>query len=145
MACRGKRQRQFHAHECRIGSTRTDAVNASTPSEARGTVLVTGGAGFVGTNVAKRLAAQGWRVRILDSLARAGSEANIDWLLDHFAQQVEFQRGDVRDRNAVAKAMEGVQHIYHLAAQVAVTTSLVDAQNDFEVNAQGTLNVLEAA
>src|SRR3954454_8044476 len=118
MACRGKRQRQFHAHECRIGSTRTDAVNASTPSEARGTVLVTGGAGFVGTNVSKRLASQGWRVRILDSLARAGSESNINWLLERFPQNIEFVRGDVRDRNAVTKAVEGVEHVYHLAAQV---------------------------
>lgn len=115
------------------------------PTEARGTILVTGGAGFVGTNVAKRLATQGWRVRILDSLARAGSESNIDWLLERFPQQTEFHRGDVRDRKAVARAVEGVQHIYHLAAQVAVTTSLVDPQNDFEVNAQGTVNVLEAA
>jgi CDP-paratose 2-epimerase len=114
-------------------------------AESRGTILVTGGAGFVGTNIAKRLASQGWQVRILDSLARSGSESNIDWLLDRFPDTVEFLRGDVRDRNAVAKAVDGVEHIYHLAAQVAVTTSLINPQQDFEVNAQGTLNVLEAA
>jgi CDP-paratose 2-epimerase len=121
-------------------------VNASNHSaDDRGTILVTGGAGFVGTNVARQLASQGWRVRIFDSLARAGSESNIDWLLDRFAHNIEFQRGDVRDGSAVARAVEGVQHIYHLAAQVAVTTSLLDPQEDFAVNAQGTLNVLEAA
>jgi CDP-paratose 2-epimerase len=84
-------------------------------------------------------------VRILDSLARAGSESNIEWLLDRYPQSIDFQRGDVRDRDAVTRAVDGVQHIYHLAAQVAVTTSLLDPQADFEVNAKGTLNVLEAA
>jgi CDP-paratose 2-epimerase len=108
-------------------------------------VLITGGAGFVGTNVAKHLASRGASVRIFDSLARSGSEGNIAWLLAEFPERVEFVRGDVRDRAAIRDALEGVNHVYHFAAQVAVTTSLVDPGNDFDVNARGTLNVLEAA
>jgi CDP-paratose 2-epimerase len=109
------------------------------------TVLITGGAGFVGTNVAKRLVDEGVHVRILDSLARAGSEQNIAWLVAEYPDRVEFLRGDVRDRAVVQEAVEGVEHIYHFAAQVAVTTSLVDPFTDFDVNARGTLNLLEAA
>jgi len=107
--------------------------------------LITGGAGFVGTNLAKRLLARGQPVRILDSLARAGSERNLDWLAEHCGDALEFVRADVRDYAAVAQAMDGVAHVVHLAAQVAVTSSLLDPRSDFEVNALGTLNVLEAA
>lgn len=109
-----------------------------------GTILITGGAGFVGTNVAKRLAGQGWHVRIFDSLARAGSEQNIAWLCESYGDRVEFVRGDVRDSEALAMALHGVDHVYHFAAQVAVTTSLIEPSHDFEVNAGGTLNLLEA-
>jgi CDP-paratose 2-epimerase len=116
----------------------------TTMSDSR-CVLITGGAGFVGTNVAKRLLANGVRVRIFDSLARAGSEQNVAWLCDAFRDAVEFVRGDVRERNALAAALDGVDHVYHFAAQVAVTTSLLDPSSDFEVNARGTLNLLEAA
>lgn len=109
-----------------------------------GCILITGGAGFVGTNVAKRLATAGMNVRILDSLARAGSEENIEWLRDAFPDCIEFVDADVREASAVQAAMRDVEHVYHLAAQVAVTTSLVDPRTDFDVNAVGTLNVLEA-
>jgi CDP-paratose 2-epimerase len=108
-------------------------------------VLVTGGAGFVGVNVAKRLLHDGAQVRILDSLARPGSEDNIHWLDERFRGRFEFVRGDVRDAALVREAVEGVDHVVHLAAQVAVTTSLVDPLHDFDVNARGTINVLEAA
>src|SRR4051812_48675684 len=107
--------------------------------------LITGGAGFVGTNLAKRLLARERPVRILDSLARAGSERNLGWLADHYGDALEFVRADVRDYGAVAQAMDGVAHVVHLAAQVAVTSSLLEPRTDFEVNALGTLNVLEAA
>jgi CDP-paratose 2-epimerase len=108
-------------------------------------VLITGGAGFVGTNLAKHLLAKGADVRILDSLARPGSEENIEWLQDRFAGRVRFTRADICDPAAVAAAVADVDHVFHLAAQVAVTTSLVAPRADFETNAAGTLNLLEAA
>ena len=108
-------------------------------------ILITGGAGFVGTNLAQRLLGEGARVRIYDSLARAGSEENIAWLEERFPRGLEFIHDDVRNAQSVRAAVKGVEHIYHLAAQVAVTTSLVDPLGDFEVNVRGALNVLEAA
>jgi CDP-paratose 2-epimerase len=107
--------------------------------------LITGGAGFVGVNLADHLLQRGEQVRILDSLARSGSERNIEWLLNRRGERPEFVRADVRDRAALASAMAGVDHVVHLAAQVAVTSSLADPRADFEANALGTLNVLEAA
>ena len=107
--------------------------------------LITGGAGFVGTNLAKHLLARDQSVCILDSLARAGSEQNIEWLCAHFGRRLQFVRADVRDRDALSAAIADVDHVVHLAAQVAVTSSLVNPLLDFEANALGTLNVLEAA
>ncbi|MGE0310063.1 MAG: NAD-dependent epimerase/dehydratase family protein [Lautropia sp.] len=108
-------------------------------------VLVTGGAGFIGSNLAHRLASTGRRVRILDSLARSGVEDNVRWLRESHDGLVEVVIDDVRDANALVRATRGVSAVFHLAAQVAVTSSLVDPTSDFEVNARGTLNVLEAA
>jgi CDP-paratose 2-epimerase len=108
-------------------------------------VLITGGAGFIGTNLAARLARDGRRVRILDSLHRPGVETNLAWLRERYGRAIEFAPGDVRDARAVDRAVEGVARIFHLAAQVAVTTSLADPREDFDVNLGGTLNVLEAA
>jgi CDP-paratose 2-epimerase len=107
--------------------------------------LITGGAGFVGINLAKHLLERGEDVRLFDSLARSGSERNIGWLLDHYGDRIAFMRADVRDQHALASAMMHVDHVVHLAAQVAVTSSLTDPRADFEANALGTLNVLEAA
>jgi CDP-paratose 2-epimerase len=107
--------------------------------------LITGGAGFVGINLAKRLLEQGEPVRLFDSLVRSGSERNIAWLLDRYGDRAAFMRADVRDRQALASAMTNIDHVVHLAAQVAVTSSLTDPRADFEANALGTLNVLEAA
>lgn len=107
-------------------------------------VLITGGAGFVGTNLAVRLIEGGERVRILDSLDRAGSERNIAWLRERHGERVSFVHGDVRNVSVVASAMQGIEHVVHLAAQVAVTKSLTNPAFDFDVNAFGTLNVLEA-
>jgi CDP-paratose 2-epimerase len=107
--------------------------------------LITGGAGFVGVNLAEHLLERGEQVRILDALARSGSERNIEWLLHRHGNQPQFVRADVRDQAALAAAMAGVDHVVHLAAQVAVTSSLAEPRADFEANALGTLNVLEAA
>jgi CDP-paratose 2-epimerase len=107
-------------------------------------ILITGGAGFVGTNLAKHLLARGANVRILDALMRSGSERNLEWLASRYPV-LEVMRGDVRDRSVVTEAVAGIDHIFHLAAQVAVTSSLVEPRLDFEINALGTLNLLEAA
>ncbi|MGV3720851.1 MAG: SDR family NAD(P)-dependent oxidoreductase [Actinomycetota bacterium] len=107
-------------------------------------VLITGGAGFIGTNLASELAQQGHRVAVFDNLARNGVAANLEWLRSRH-QNVEFIEGDVRDARAVCDAVRGAERIYHLAAQVAVTTSVTDPRTDFEINLLGAVNVLEAA
>lgn len=107
-------------------------------------VLITGGAGFIATNVADRLLRLGCRVRLFDNLSRAGVEENVRWLRAEHGDRVELQIGDVRDCGALRTAVRGAARVFHFAAQVAVTTSLVDPFLDFEVNARGTLNLLEA-
>jgi CDP-paratose 2-epimerase len=107
-------------------------------------VLITGGAGFVGTNLADRLVREGEQVVLFDDLSRPGVERNVRWLESKHGDQVRLQVGDVRDRDAVRAAVRGASAVFHFAAQVAVTTSLVDPIADFEVNARGTLEVLEA-
>jgi CDP-paratose 2-epimerase len=106
--------------------------------------LITGGAGFVGSNLAHRLLGEGRRVRILDNLSRPGVEQNLQWLRDHHGERLEVVVADIRDASAVARAVAGCTQVFHFAAQVAVTTSLVAPQADFAINAQGTLNLLEA-
>ena len=109
------------------------------------TTLITGGAGFIGSNVAHRLLSAGRKVRVFDNLSRPGVEQNLQWLRQQHGSLLEFVRADVRDAAAVGEAMCGVQQVFHFAAQVAVTTSLENPKEDFAVNALGTLNVLEAA
>jgi CDP-paratose 2-epimerase len=111
---------------------------------ASGLALITGGAGFVATNVADRLLRSGWRVRLFDNLSRAGVEQNAAWLQAEHGDAVDVVIGDVRDAAAVQRAVQGTARVFHFAAQVAVTTSLVEPIHDFEVNARGTLNLLEA-
>src|SRR4051794_8813709 len=107
--------------------------------------LVTGGAGFIGTNLADRLLGEGQGVRILDSLARPGVERNLEWLRGRHGRRLEVAVADLRDPAVAAGAVRGVDSVFHLAAQVAVTTSLEDPAQDFDVNLQGTVNLLEAA
>jgi CDP-paratose 2-epimerase len=107
-------------------------------------VLITGGAGFIGTNLAHRLLSDGQPVLVLDSLARPGVEQNLRWLRDTHGRLVDVIIADVRDAAAVQRAVQHASQVFHFAAQVAVTTSLMDPLEDFEVNARGTLNVLEA-
>jgi CDP-paratose 2-epimerase len=109
-------------------------------------ILVTGGSGFVGSNLVNKLLADKHEVTVLDSLSRKGSEKNLQWLKEqHSADRFHFLQSDVRDSEAVRAAAKDVDAIYHLAAQVAVTTSVENPRDDFEVNALGTFNVLEAA
>lgn len=106
--------------------------------------LITGGAGFIGTNLASHYLAKGHRVTILDNFSRAGSERNAEWLRDAYGDDVAIVTGDVRQPQLVSDLCEGMDVVYHEAAQVAVTTSVTDPRTDFEINALGTFNVLEA-
>jgi CDP-paratose 2-epimerase len=108
-------------------------------------VLITGGAGFIGSNLTHRLLSQGHEVTIYDNLARRGTEKNVAWLRENHGDSFDLVQGDVRDYSTLTQAVEGHDVIYHLAAQVAVTWSVADPREDFEINALGTLNVLEAA
>ena len=107
-------------------------------------VLITGGAGFVGTNLAHRYLSQGVAVRVYDNFSRAGVEQNARWLQDTHGDLVQIESADIRDAPQLREAVRGAGKVFHLAAQVAVTTSLVDPIDDFEINARGTLNLLEA-
>jgi CDP-paratose 2-epimerase len=107
-------------------------------------VLITGGAGFLGANLADRLARAGVPVRVLDSLARPNVERNLAWLKQRHNGMVSAFIADVRDTGAVEEAVRDAGAVFHLAAQVAVTTSVADPVDDFEINARGTLNLLEA-
>jgi CDP-paratose 2-epimerase len=107
-------------------------------------VLITGGAGFIGTNLAHHFMNQGRRVRVFDNLSRPGVKRNLDWLKETHGKNLEAYIEDIRDHKAVERAVQGVSTVFHFAAQVAVTTSLIDPISDFEINARGTLNLLEA-
>lgn len=108
-------------------------------------MFITGGAGFIGSNCADYFLEQGHTLTIFDNLARTGSRANLEWLHErHGIKRLDVVEGDVRDYQAVAKAIAGAEVVIHLASQVAVTLSVQDPREDFEVNALGTFNVLEA-
>jgi CDP-paratose 2-epimerase len=107
-------------------------------------VLVTGGAGFIGCNIADRLASAGHPVIVLDALVRGGVEANLAWLERRHGDRVRAIVGDVRDGAVVEAATREARAVFHMAAQVAVTTSFTDPRDDFDVNVVGTLNLLDA-
>jgi CDP-paratose 2-epimerase len=108
--------------------------------------LVTGGAGFIGANLAARLIQNGAKVTVLDNLSRPGAEANIEWLTNLSKNgHLTIITGDINDFSKLSQACKGVTCIFHFAGQVAVTTSVSDPKKDFLDNALGTLNVLEAA
>lgn len=108
-------------------------------------MLITGGAGFIGANLARALLADGHAITLYDNLSRPGSRRNMHWLREQFGARVELTLGDVRNTTLLAEAMRGVDVAIHLAGQVAVTTSVQNPRDDFEINALGTFNVLEAA
>jgi len=108
-------------------------------------ILITGGAGFIGSNYAYRRILNGDDITIYDNLSRTGAKENLNWLLSKTQDKsFNFIEGDVRDHKMLIKAVVGKDIIIHLAAQVAVTSSVADPQFDFSVNAAGTFNVLEA-
>jgi CDP-paratose 2-epimerase len=109
-------------------------------------ITITGGAGFIGSNLANRLLGQGHTVTIFDNLSRSGGDQNLVWLRSqHGDTNLKILSGELKDDAAVRDACVGAERIYHLAGQVAVTTSVVNPRQDFESNALGTFNVLEAA
>jgi len=108
-------------------------------------ILITGGAGFLGVNAAVHLIERGWHATILDNLSRGGTERNLKWLITQHPARTTFIKEDVRDASVLTEHVKHQDAILHLAAQVAVTTSLLDPETDFEINARGTLNLLEAA
>lgn len=128
------------------GAGRSHGTAANRP---RGTVrpepacLITGGAGFIGTNLAARLLASGERVIVFDNLSRPGVERNLHWLRNTYGSRVGVEIADIRDRDALRGAVRRAATVFHFAAQVAVTSSLDDPLDDFEINAQGTLGLLE--
>src|SRR5690348_6585087 len=106
-------------------------------------ILVTGGAGFIGCNLADRLAQEGHPVLIYDSLSRQGVGENLAWLRRRHPRLVSAAIADIRDADALAEAASDAQAVFHYAAQVAVTTSLDDPLADFDVNVRGTLLLLD--
>lgn len=114
-----------------------------------GAAVITGGAGFIGTNLADRLLRDGWQVTLFDNLSRAGVDRNVIWLKQQHGSRVSLVRSDIQDRHAVQRCISnlaGQRHtaVFHFAAQVAVTSSLVDPGLDSAVNIGGTINLLEA-
>jgi CDP-paratose 2-epimerase len=107
-------------------------------------VVITGGVGFIGTNLADRLLSDGEKVVLFDNLSRAGVEQNYQWLERRHRGHLKLEVADVRDIGAVHRVLSDAGAVFHFAAQVAVTTSIADPRLDFEVNALGTLNILEA-
>ena len=123
------------------------SILAPTPSHSNGKskpILIAGGAGFVGSNLAHRLLSAGHKVRLLDNLSRAGVERNLRWLIETHGDLVDIEVPDLRNLSIIKQAVKDASQVFHFAAQVAVTSSLVDPIEDFEINARGTLNVLEA-
>ncbi len=107
-------------------------------------ILITGGAGFIGSNLADRLAQDGHDVLVYDALARPGVEANLAWLRRRHPDRVASVIADLRDREALEQAVTGCRAVFHMAAQVAVTTSLANPEQDFDINLRSTLFLLEA-
>ncbi|MCO5733269.1 NAD-dependent epimerase/dehydratase family protein [Rhizobium sp. SSA_523] len=107
-------------------------------------VVITGGSGFIGSNLAESFLAEGEDVMILDNLARPGVDQNLEWLRERHGRRVHPVLADVRDLRGIEGAFKDAKAVFHLAAQTAVTTSLVSPIDDFEANARGTINVLEA-
>lgn len=108
-------------------------------------ILVTGGAGFIGVNAASHFATRGWSVVVVDNLSRRGTDQNLSWLMQQHPE-IRFEKLDIRDAAAMEAVLQDTrpQMVLHLAGQVAVTTSYQNPREDFEINALGTFNVLEA-
>jgi CDP-paratose 2-epimerase len=107
-------------------------------------LLITGGCGFLGSNLAADALARGDELMLFDNLSRNGSRSNLEWLVSQGS--FSFQHGDIRNRNDVERTVQEFRPdaIFHLAGQVAMTTSIANPQMDFEINVVGTHNLLES-
>ena len=121
----------------------TDLGAPATPRKASAIVIV-GGAGFIGSNLADSFLQDGEDVIVLDNLSRPGVTENLRWLHDRHGNRIHPAIQDVRDSKNVTPVFDGAKAVFHFAAQTAVTTSLANPREDFEINALGTMNVLEA-
>ena len=123
-------------------------VSNSFAAPARGgkasPVVVVGGAGFIGSNLAESFLREGQDVVVLDNLSRPGVSENLHWLQSSYGERVHPVIEDIRDDTAIWTVFKNARAVFHFAAQTAVTTSLAKPLDDFEINALGTINVLEA-
>ncbi|MFV2045118.1 MAG: NAD-dependent epimerase/dehydratase family protein [Anaerolineales bacterium] len=115
-----------------------------TGRSSTGKILITGGCGFIGSNLAAHYLEKGWEVVVYDNFSRLGAESNAAWLADRADGRLDFEIADIRNFASLCKAVMGADVVAHLAAQVAVTHSVVDPREDFEINALGGFNLLEA-
>src|SRR5512140_1269960 len=107
-------------------------------------ILVTGGAGFIGSHIVEELLASGASVRVFDNFS-SGKRENLEFKAAALAGTLEIAEGDLREAEAVRAAVRGVERIFHLAAFVSVAQSMSEPQDCFDVNVNGTVNLLEAA
>ena len=106
--------------------------------------LIIGGAGFIGINAAEHFLKKGDKVTILDNLSRDNVDKNLSWIQENYSH-VNFVKADItKNQDILNEEVKKVDAVIHLAAQVAVTTSVVNPREDFEINALGTFNVCEA-
>lgn len=124
--------------------TAADSAPSGAGVIGRRPILVTGGAGFIGSNLADRLAQEGHDVLVYDALMRKGVEANLEWLKRRHPQRISAVVADVRDEASLTAAAAEAGAVFHFAAQVAVTTSLTDPRSDFDINLGATFHLLEA-
>src|SRR5581483_2983524 len=132
------------AGPCRGGPRRTGSERSRCMNRDDHPILITGGAGFIGCNLADRLARQGHEIIVYAELSRPGVEPNLAWLQDRHGGSITHVAGDVRDEDELVRAAADVKAVFHFAAQVAVTTSLADPREDFDINVRGTINLLDA-
>ncbi|ACS60395.1 NAD-dependent epimerase/dehydratase family protein [Rhizobium leguminosarum] len=118
----------------------------ATPNVAKGAapIVITGGCGFIGSNLADSYLQDGEDVVVLDNLGRPGVDQNLGWLTERHGSNVHPVLADVRDARSIEAAFADAKAVFHFAAQTAVTTSLIHPIDDFEANARGTINVLES-
>ena len=117
---------------------------SSNGRSSAGKILITGGCGFIGSNLAAHYLEKGWEVVVYDNFSRLGAESNAAWLAERAHGRLSFEIGDIRDFAPLCEAVKGVDVVAHLAAQVAVTHSVTDPREDFMINALGGFNLLEA-